>query len=491
MLFGRKSNPVNEKVDDQPDIPLDDTFLDTKEGTIFSHHQLNDRGPEVASDSWNQYPDEAIVALYEHGEEKYKRLGWKRLTVILIVEAVAIGSLSIPAAFATLGMIPGIIITVGIGIIAIYTSWIIGQIKLQYPQIASYSDAGYEAFGKWGRTTVDIMLALQLVFSVSSHCLTGTIAFNDIVGKHVCAVVWGVVSMIILLVLAIPPSFAEMAILGFIDFGSILAAIGITIISTGVETSNSPGGFSAVPWSLWPSSDTSFASAFSAVANILFAYSFAICQFSFMDEMHTPEDFPKATLSLGIIEIFIYTVTGSVVYAFVGDDVGSPALLSAGTTISRVAFGVALPVIFISGSINTTVLGRMIHGRIYKDSHVRFINSPKGWLTWLTIVLLITVLAFIIAEVIPFFSDLLSLASSLFISGFTFYLPGVFWYVLLHRKSGQEWTMGNIAHAIMCIFCFLIGILTLGAGSYASISSIADQFNSGSVNGVFSCKVSS
>jgi hypothetical protein len=32
------------------------------------------------------------------------------------------------------------------------------------------------------------------------------------------------------------------------------------------------------------------------------------------------------------------------IYAFVGQDVSSPALTSAGTTLSRVAYGVALPV---------------------------------------------------------------------------------------------------------------------------------------------------
>lgn len=32
--------------------------------------------------------------IYEHGVQKFSRLGWKRLTVVLIVEAVALGCLS-------------------------------------------------------------------------------------------------------------------------------------------------------------------------------------------------------------------------------------------------------------------------------------------------------------------------------------------------------------------------------------------------------------
>lgn len=69
--------------------------------------------------------------LEAQGVAHFKRLGWKRLTVILIVEAIALGALSIPSAFATLGMVAGVITTVGMGFIAIYTSYIVGQVKLK------------------------------------------------------------------------------------------------------------------------------------------------------------------------------------------------------------------------------------------------------------------------------------------------------------------------------------------------------------------------
>src|SRR5689334_11228334 len=69
------------------------------------------------------------------GEANFKRLGWKRLTIVLIVEAIALGSLSLPAAFATLGMVAGVICSVGLGIAAVYSSYVVGQLKLKYPEI--------------------------------------------------------------------------------------------------------------------------------------------------------------------------------------------------------------------------------------------------------------------------------------------------------------------------------------------------------------------
>lgn len=437
-----------------------------------------------------KYDTAPDVAASERGvvetPDKFKRLGWKRLTVILIVEAIALGTLSIPSTFAKLGMVAGVILTVGLGLIAIYTSYVIGQVKLRYPGIGTYADAGRVMFGRFGYELVNVMLVLQLVFLVGSHCLTGTIAWTSITGaENVCAVVWGVISAVLLFGLALPPAFAEVAVLGYVDFVSIIAAVLITIIGTGVEAHNGPG-LSNINWSAWPAPDLSFADAFIAVTNVIFAYSFAMCQFPFMDEMHTPEDFPKAIWTLGLIEIFIYTITGALVYAFVGSDVQSPALLSAGHTLSRVAFGIALPVIFISGAINGTVLGRMLINRFFAHSPIRFVSSRSGWLVWTGIVAALTIAAFIIAEVIPFFSDLLSIMSALFVSGFSYYFPGIMWFMLV--KEGPWYTRHNLMVGAANLLCIIIGIVTLGAGTYASVQDIINEYAAGTVSGVFACK---
>ena len=107
------------------------------------------------------------------GESKFKRLGWKRLTVILIVEAIALGSLSLPKAFSSLGMVAGVICTVGIGLIAIYTSWIVGKVKVMFPEITDYAEAGRLLCGRFGYEAVYLMLVLQLTLLTGSHTNTG------------------------------------------------------------------------------------------------------------------------------------------------------------------------------------------------------------------------------------------------------------------------------------------------------------------------------
>lgn len=401
------------------------------------------------------------------GRKKFLRLGWKRLAIILITEAVALGSLSIPASFATLGMLGGVISSVGIGLIATYASYEVGAVKLKYPHVEHYGDIGRLILGETGFWIITVAFIFQLVLSVGSHCLTGIIALASVTQSHVCTVVFGLVSALILLVLAIPPTFADVAILGYIDVASIFTAIGITIVATGVQSTRDNNGSPGSNWSVWPKENLSFSTAMVAMNNIVFAYSFAPAIPSFMSEMHTPKHYTKAIYTLGVIEIIIYTLVGSLVYLFVGKDVQSPALLSAGPLMSRIAFGVALPVVFISGSINTSLIARYIHGHVYRNSVVRYVNTKKGWITWISLVAVLTFVSWVVAEAIPVFSDILSISAALLVSGLCFYVPAVMWFVLV--KEGNWFSRSNIQRAFYNGIVFLFGISVLVCGMYANI----------------------
>ena len=374
-----------------------------------------------------------------------------------------------PSAFASLGMVAGVIVTVGVGLIAMYASYNVGQVKLKHKHIQHYADAVGLMWGRFGYELASVMFVLFLVLLTGSHVLTGTIAWVHIVDKlDLCALIWGVISAILLFALALPPTFHEFAVLGYIDFCSIVIAIFITMVGTGVHAHDAPGGLSAVKWSAWPPPDISFAKVFLSVTNIVFAYAFAVCQYSFMAEMHTPKDYVKSIVTLSILEIFIYTLTGSIIYSFVGSEVKSPAILSGGKMISRVAFGIGLPVIFISGSINTTVVGKYIMGRAFPNSEIRYINTKKGWIIWLALVAGLTLIAWVIAEAIPFFNALLGIISSLFSSGFTFTFPALFWFALL--KEGK-WNANakNIGLSIANAIVAAIGMCVTVCGTYASV----------------------
>jgi hypothetical protein len=217
------------------------------------------------------------------GNPKFHQLGWKRLTILAMVEAIALGSLGLPRAFATLGMIAGVFLSIGIGLVAMYAAYNIGQVKLKFPQVSHYADVGSLLFGPFGSSVFIGAFVLLLIFVVGSHCLTGAIAFKDIVQTNICSTAFSAISAAILLLLAIPPSFTDIAILGYIDFASIVLAIGITMIATGVQERGSLGDVEPyMAWSAWPKEGVTFDEAIVSVNSIVFAYSFGGCLPSFM-----------------------------------------------------------------------------------------------------------------------------------------------------------------------------------------------------------------
>lgn len=134
--------------------------------------------------------------------------------------------------------------------------------------------------------------------------------------------------------------------------------------------------------------------------------------------------------------------------------------------------------------------------RIFRGT--RHLNS-KGWIatgSWIGIVVLLWVIAWIIAESIPVFNDLLSLISALFAScefikqqertrrvtnieiGFTYGLGGVFWLFMNKGQYFSTPTKGFLT--ILNIWLFIMGLSICGIGLYASGEAIHDDASSSS-----------
>lgn len=100
---------------------------------------------------------------------------------------------------------------------------------------------------------------------------------------------------------------------------------------------------------------------------------------------------------------------------------------------------------------------------------------------------IITILAYIVAELIPVFGALLGLISALFISFFSFIFPPLFWIFLLREG---DWKKGkNLFLTIANALIVLMGFVILVLGIYSSALDIKGEYDSGSIGGPFSCIV--
>lgn len=117
-------------------------------------------------------------------------------------------------------------------------------------------------------------------------------------------------------------------------------------------------------------------------------------------------DFPKAVWTCTIAEVIVFSIVGGVIYAYTGNQyVTTPAFGSLEDLYKKVSFSFMIPTILFLGCLYASVTGRFVFFRLFKGSKHLTDHTVVGWVSWATILLVTWVLAFIISQVIPFFSS--------------------------------------------------------------------------------------
>ncbi|KAJ5085814.1 hypothetical protein N7532_010585 [Penicillium argentinense] len=392
----------------------------------------------------------------EYAEIKYKTLKWWQCGLLMICESVSLGVLSLPSAVATLGLVPGVILIVGLGLLATYTGYNIGLMRERYPHIQNLADAGEILLGSFGRELFGLGQFLFCIFVMGSHILTFRVMMNTVTEHGTCSIVFSVVGMVISLVLSIPRTMKGMTWISFASFLSIFSAVLITMISVGVEATPDRVIEATVQNNLY--------TAFQSVSNIVFAYCAHVAFFGLIAEMENPKDFKKSLFMLQGFEICLYLAASVVIYYYVGKD--------------KVAYGIAIPTIVGAGVVNGHIGLKYIYFRLCAKSDLIHQRNWKSVGLWLTLGVTCWVVAWIIAEAIPVFSNLNSLIAALFASWFSYGLSGIYW---LHLNYGL-WFAGpkKIALTILNVGIALIGLVLCVLGLYASGTAIHNDNSSAS-----------
>lgn len=104
-----------------------------------------------------------------------------------------------------------VILIVGLGVLATYTGYVIGQFKLRYPFVHSMADAGEILMGRFGRELLGSAQLLFLVFIMGSHILTFTVMMNTVTDHGTCSIVFGIVGLIVSLIGALPRTLRKVS----------------------------------------------------------------------------------------------------------------------------------------------------------------------------------------------------------------------------------------------------------------------------------------
>ncbi|KAH7908151.1 transmembrane amino acid transporter protein-domain-containing protein [Hygrophoropsis aurantiaca] len=482
--------------------------LDAKKG---QYYESETRVTDV-SDSEESFRD--LVAQEQSHEIKYRTCSWQKTAALLFSEYICLAVLSFPWSYSVLGLVPGILLTIAIAGIVLYTSLILSRFCLRHPHIRDACDIGRMLFGgsQWAYNITAVFFLLNNTFIQALHVLVGAELLNTLTDSAACTVLFALTASIACFFVSLPRTLDQLSGLATFSAASTFVAIILCIIFAGIQSS--PAGYVPdTPWpptvsawpgasttvsyvSAWPARGTSYVSGMSAFLNITYTLVGQIALPSFIAEMRDPKEFPKALWAVTIAEIVVYTVCGSLVYLWTGNTyVTAPALGALQSHYRKIAFSFVIPTILFLGALYSSITSRFLFFRIFPNTtshgHARASSHAHkhtilGWTVWTLIVAATWGGAFVIAEVIPFFSELLALMSGVFAEWLIF----IFWglaYLQLYPRSTRWSTPLRAAETVFNYFLILLGAYVLIAGSYTSIESIVISYRTQKFGSAFTC----
>lgn len=277
--------------------------------------------------------------------------------MLMLKTQVGLGILSIPSAFDTLGMAPGIICLLVIAVITTWSGYMVGVFKVAHPDVYGIDDAGFKMLGRVGREVFAFSYVINMIFTAGSAMLGLSISFNAMSAHGTCTAVFVVVSAIIAFMFGSIQTLGRISWIAWVGVTSILAAVLTLTIAVGVQTRPAAAPSNIVPWhSDWQATtDASFADAMSAISTIIFAYAGTPAFFNLVAEMREPRHFTRSLMICQIGMTVLYLVVGIVVYYYCGSYVASPALGSAGVLLKKICYGLAVPSLVVTETLYTHV----------------------------------------------------------------------------------------------------------------------------------------
>ncbi|KAL9085725.1 MAG: hypothetical protein Q9165_007474 [Trypethelium subeluteriae] len=454
-------------------------MANVKEG-LFKESEIEPPTPLGTRSEIARYHDVDVFGHEEGHDIKYKTLSWQFVACLMIAEIVSNGMLSLPSSLAIVGIVPGVILILFLGIFATYTSYLLVQFKLRHPDVHNMGDAGYILFGPIGREILAFGTVTFAIFGTGSQLLSGQIALAALSDSKLCLMLYTGIFTIPVLLGSFARTLDNLSWLGLLAVISMLMSGVVGMIGAGVDPS--PQRHIDVALS------SSFYEAFSSITNPVFAYAGHFMFFVLISEMRRPQDAMKAAYTLQAFATTFYVVFAVVMYVYLGPGVASPALSSLSPKWMKAAWGIAIPNFLIAGALYSHTASKLVFVRIFRKSEHLHSHTVRGWSVWVVLVIIANGAAFVLAVGVPIFNYLVGLTASLFAAWYTYGVAGAFWlHDAYHDGDGWRTWARKWPQAILSVLTFLAGAFICIAGLYASIKGIVNAYSSGSVPPAFSC----
>ncbi|RSM12454.1 hypothetical protein CDV31_006295 [Fusarium ambrosium] len=429
--------------------------------------------------------------IFSQGGKNFRTLKRWDTIFILFANQIGLGILSLPSTLMTLGIVPGLIALIGIGVLSWYTAYELLQYYRLHPQVVNVVEMTRFVGGPWLEGVAGVMMMIQVIFVAASAIVTLSIALNTISSHATCTVVFIFVACAACFLLCLPRTTKFVSNLGVPNAVSVLAASILVMISLGIKGPRQVDNIDEWHRDIVVVGHPSFRDGLNACLKIVFAYAANLSFVGYMAEMKDPiKDFKFCLAFLEGSCITLYSAFAIIFYCLGAEYTTSPILGATSSTPAKAAYGVVLPAIYSTGLAYGHIGAKYIFVNVMRwmgAVHEVTSDTVRSWSVWLASVVGFWIIVFILSNAIPIFDSILSITSATTISWFTYGFSAVFWFHMNWDNLFRDWK--KICLTLLNAFLIIISLFMNAAGLWASITELLDLFNAddSSIRGVFSC----
>lgn len=141
----------------------------------------------------------------------YKTCSWWHIGALMVAETISLGVLGLPHAVAMLGLVPGILLIVFLGLYATYTGYVVGQFRNKHPAVANWADAAGIVGGPWAYEIIGFASILLIVFIMAAHILSFSIMMNVLTDHATCSIAFAVMGLVVCFIGGLPRTWKNVS----------------------------------------------------------------------------------------------------------------------------------------------------------------------------------------------------------------------------------------------------------------------------------------
>jgi hypothetical protein len=431
-----------------------------------------------------------------------------------------------------MGYGPGVALYTVFGGFAMYSGFQLWKVFMamdsdKYP-MKSYADCFFRVYGSWARHGVNILQAIQLLFTVSILILSNGQSISQVSKGSICFIACLVIFMSAGLVIG---QIRTLQRFGWLANFAVWINLLIIFIVMGVVANSSPN-FTAAVASFGPtfgpgpvhryagtppngmaSGGSGFVGSLNGLNQAVYSYGGAMLFISFLAEMRHPWDMWKGILCADIFIYVVYMFFGLFVYSYQGQYAFNPVMQGlspynwqTATNIMNIITGLIAAALY--GNIGIKVAYVEVFQELF---HAPPLTSKSGKWLWVALVPAYWVLAWVVCAAIPQFNYISGLVGAVCILQFTYTFPAILAFGFQIQKDAmtpeesfdpatgtyskidsgfKRWVRGFKVkwHLNTFNFIYFLGALcTAALGSYSSCLGLISAFGGQSAATSFGC----